>query len=105
MGKITTVYIDRGAYDYLRDYYKMTLTTMIDQFLYFINYNEAKLMKIIKKYKRKSGKRKKVTVSMPYVLHFYLKQFSVKYNVSMSTIVNAVLLFLDENGFGGVVNL
>jgi len=103
MGKVTTVYIDKETYDYLRGYYRMGLWVMIDQFLYFINYREDKLVKVVKKY-GKTGKDK-VTVSMPHILHYYLRTISSKYGVSMSAIINAILKFLEQEGFGGVVDL
>jgi len=103
MGKVTTVYVDKSAYEYLREYYKMTLTTMIDQVLYFINYDETKLMKIVRKY-GETGKDK-MTVSMPLILHYYIRTISNKYGVNMSAITNAILKFLEQEGFGGVVNL
>ena len=101
---VTSVLVDKDTLDYVRSQYGRSTWALIDELLHIINYDEAKLMKIIKMYMRKSDKRK-VTVSMPYVLHFYLRQFSSKYNVSMSTIINSVLLFLECEGFGGVVNL
>lgn len=103
MGRVTTVYIDKGAYDYLKEYYKMGLWRMIDQFLHFINYREDKLVKVVKKYGKMDTD--KITVSMPYILHRYIKNISLKYNVSMSTIINAILKFLEQEGFGGVVYL
>lgn len=97
MGKVTTLYLDREVYNYLKEYYRRSLSTLIDDFLYVINYDDSVLLKVVKEINRKGDD--KVTVSIPRILHRYLKTFSAKYGFDISVVVNSILNFIDYHGF------
>ena len=101
--KVTTLYLNKNNYMWVRKKYNnMKLYSILDYLFYFLNYDEDRVMKIVREYKCSNIEKEKITVSMPYILHYYLKTISAKHNVRMSCIVNSILMFLDAKGLGGI---